>query len=322
MQLTPGLNYYQELIEYLPRARTRIVLATMVLHSDDKMDRLFDLLTGALGRGVTVHVLFDAYSRLPFAYNELTLSLSHRRRVQRLMVKMNQLRAAGATVSMIGKIGLNPFKGRSHAKLAVIDDVVWAFGGINLDEGSFENVDYMIKTQDASLADTLAELTRELGAGELRLDLDYRLSEHNTLLWDAGRPGDSMIYDRACELADQARNIIYVSQMCPSGRLARLMGRTSYAAYYNRVNQMSVPANFAQAADQYLSGIRNLYQRPEFIHAKFILFELHDGTKALISGSHNFSYRGVDYGTGEIALASTDVSLWDALDDFRRQQVA
>jgi hypothetical protein len=45
------------------------------------------------------------------------------------------------------------------------------------------------------------------------------------------------------------------------------------------------------------------------------LFELKDGSKAVLSGSHNFSWRGVAFGTKEIALYSTDPNVWRRLQD-------
>jgi len=57
------------------------------------------------------------------------------------------------------------------------------------------------------------------------------------------------------------------------------------------------------------------------LHAKFMLFELKDGTKTLVSGSHNFSERGVRYGTQEIAIRSTDEKLWEQLYDFLKTSV-
>jgi hypothetical protein len=46
-----------------------------------------------------------------------------------------------------------------------------------------------------------------------------------------------------------------------------------------------------------------------------MLFELNDGSKVVLSGSHNFSWRGVAFGTKEIALQSSDPALWRRLHD-------
>jgi hypothetical protein len=68
--------------------------------------------------------------------------------------------------------------------------------------------------------------------------------------------------------------------------------------------------------------LHNSYTRPTYLHAKFILFELRDGTKALVAGSNNFNWDGVSYGTQEIALYSTDEALWQTFYDYLSTKVA
>ena len=74
--------------------------------------------------------------------------------------------------------------------------------------------------------------------------------------------------------------------------------------------------------DQKRFGMQSRYWQPRYLHAKFILFEMPDGSKALLSGSNNFSWRGVAYGTKEIALYSTDAMLWQQLHAFLQQHIA
>jgi hypothetical protein len=53
-----------------------------------------------------------------------------------------------------------------------------------------------------------------------------------------------------------------------------------------------------------------------------MLFELGSGKKVALSGSHNFSYRGVQFGTQEIALESRDEVLWEQLHNFVQKKIA
>jgi cardiolipin synthase len=69
-------------------------------------------------------------------------------------------------------------------------------------------------------------------------------------------------------------------------------------------------------SSMFLTGYETLYDRPAFIHAKFILFTMPDGSKVALSGSHNFVRAGVVLGTREIALETSDPSVVAALEEF------
>lgn len=321
MRLVPADQYYDELLRAISTSERRVVMAAMVVRDDAKIHRILKALMAARQRGVEVHLLFDAFTYLSFVYDQLEGGVSYRKANSRFKQTLKQLEEAGARVSSVGKLSLNPYRGRCHVKITVIDDLVYCFGGVNLADEAFANTDFMLATEDASLADYLDQLTARIVTGPRKGNIEHTLDGQNALLFDAGERRQSVIYNQACAWAERASRIYYVSQMCPSGRLAKLLNKTETICYFTRAGQMPYPDRLAVLADQKHYHIANNYQGEPYIHAKFILFELTNGTKALVTGSNNFSWRGVAYGTQEIALASTDPMLWDQIYQFMQDRV-
>jgi len=325
MQLIEPEDYYRHLLEEIPRAEKLIVLAAMMILADRKTQPVLALLGRALERGVRVQIVVDSYVGYykSAAVRDAGETAAQRRElIRHTEHTFEQLQAKGARVVHVGKVGLNPFAHRCHAKVTIVDDIVYSFGGVNFTSGSFGNADFMLRTQSSRLADRLAILMNDIGNATPMTDFTWPLDRHHEMLFDAGAPRKSIIYERACELAAQSVRVWYVSQMVPSGRLGKVLRRTRTASYFNRPEQgngVLLAASFL--VDRLMSGVVNLYRRPIYIHAKFMLFELKDGSKALLSGSNNFSWRGVAYGTKEIALCSTDEVLWQRLYDFMQKEI-
>jgi cardiolipin synthase len=315
MKLVVGQQYYQELLSALPLARRRITLAAMIVAEGTAMHRIFEEVEAAARRGVAVHVLVDIYTGHWLA----RVPGMERWRVTR--AAFDRIVATGGQVHYYGRLGLNPVAGRCHVKVAVIDDAAYCFGGINLTDIAFEQTDYMLANHDAGLADQLDELVQKIAGGQASVDLALPFDARSTLLYDAGLPHRSVIFERACQLTAAASQVYYVSQYGPSGRLGRIMPSTAQL-YFNRIWQMSPPGNLLLMRDKARYRLRNLYTRSDYLHAKFMLFEMRDGTKALIAGSNNFNWDAVTYGTKEIALYSTDEALWQGLYDYLQTEVA
>ena len=71
------------------------------------------------------------------------------------------------------------------------------------------------------------------------------------------------------------------------------------------------------------SGFKTLYSNKKpYLHAKFIIFTMKDGSKVAITGSHNFAYTGVLFGTREIALETNDPSIISQLESFYKKYIA
>ncbi len=321
MQVITAKQYYDQLIIKIPQASQRIIIAVMVMSAGRHTDKLFDLLRDALGRGVKVHIVLDKWSKLSLAREKGMSSKAFTQIIKCTVLQLEDLQMLGATISWVGTIGPNPFKGRCHIKIAVIDDFIYSFGGVNFNDAAFEHIDFMFTTQDSGQAGVLQTLVQNIAENALLKDCEIMLGTKASLLFDAGQPGVSIIYERACALAAQAKKIYYISQMCPSGRLGMLIRQTDHICYFNRPLQGSIFLTASLVIDMFRSGLRTNYHRNEYLHAKCILFVMKDGSKQLLSGSHNFSWRGVAYGTQEIALHSLDVQLWDSVYTFMKREV-
>lgn len=309
-------DYCAALLELISKAQRRVVITAMVVRSGQHTGPVLRAAAEAAGRGVKVHILGDIYSQHGISRPSVISRHAFKSECLDTRRILANLQANGGRSTWVGRMGLNPYAHRYHAKMTVIDDHVYSFGGVNFSDDSMENIDYMLHTEDAALATKLQQLAASNADGLPAADLEVPLGKQNSLLFDAGTPGSSIIYDRACQLAAQSAKVTYVSQMYPSGRLGQLISHTQNTCYFNRPWQTGLrPDSLAQAWDGWRGGIPNHYTGSHYVHAKLILFELKDGTKAVLSGSHNFSKRGVTFGTKEIALYSTSPALWRKLQD-------
>jgi phosphatidylserine/phosphatidylglycerophosphate/cardiolipin synthase-like enzyme len=309
-------DYYAQLLQLILSAKKRIVLAAMTVRAGPDSGRILRAITTAARRGVAVHVVADVFCQHAINRPNYLNRSGFRAECAETRELLNEIHALGGTVDWVGKMGLNPYAGRYHVKASVVDDHIFSFGGVNFCDDAFGNIDYMLYAKSASLANTLESLIISNGQGLPALDSEMPIDARNTILFDAGTRGVSVIYARACELAAKAAKITYISQMCPSGRLGTLIKQTQYTCHFNRPEQTGWrPDSLAQYWDNWRTGIVNHYESEQYLHAKCILYELKDGTTAAISGSHNFSWRGVAFGTKEIALCSTDKDVWRAMQD-------
>ena len=320
-ELLGAEDYYKALLTEVPNAKKRIVIAAMVVLWGERSAPIFIMLKDAIKRGVKVTILLDNYTRLPALYG-LSPKSSRRERIKQTMHALEELSKLGAHVYCFGKIGFPPYKGRCHVKVTIIDDTSYSFGGVNFYDQAFAFTDYMFKSEQPKVADCLEQLVERIGRTHPPLlDGEVPILKGTTILFDGGRPKRSLIYERACELAARAKRVHYLSQMTPSGQLAQLLHETNSVVYTNRPEQMLPIDSLGQAFDLQRYRIENQYKGQDFLHAKFILFELPGDKKALLSGSHNYSYRGVGFGTQEIALYSTNAELWEQLHAFLQKQV-
>lgn len=141
----------------------------------------------------------------------------------------------------------------------------------------------------------------------------------DTILIDGGFFGDSIIYRRACQLASKASNVILVSQYCPTGKLAKLLTKTNCQLYFNPVANAQGVDRFVIRVGMFLSGHKTLYDKSRYLHAKFMIFDLPDGSRVALTGSHNFVNAGVLFGTREVALQTENPGTIKQLDDFLKR---
>ena len=324
MKLITPTQYIREASAVIDAATTRVYLMSMVIADHDSTRPLIVALEAAAKRGVEVCVAADI-----FTYGEVTggfLPLryySHGMRSTNRMVK--NLKHAGVRFHWLGRGRVTLYHGRTHSKWCVVDNTLFTFGGVNLYDEGIGNVDYMFRHTDELLANRIVEEQKRVQKAEARSgNFSSVAYEHGdmTVLIDGGIIGQSVIYRRACELAEKAEHITFVSQYCPTGRLSRILKRKSTTLYYNRPLQADGLNRIAIRLGQFVTSLKTSYTRPRYLHAKFIIYTMKDGSKTAITGSHNFAYTGVLLGTREIALETKDPKIIAQLEKFIKKEVA
>ena len=151
------------------------------------------------------------------------------------------LKKAGVKFHWLGRGHVTVYHGRTHSKWCVVDDMVFTFGGVNLYEGGVNhNVDFMFQHTDSHLADRIVQEQRRIQKAESSTaNFHSTVYEHKDIiaLFDGGIIGQSVIYRRLVELAEEATHITFVSQYCPTGKLARIMAKKPSTLYYNNPTQ-------------------------------------------------------------------------------------
>lgn len=317
-------EYIKDAKDKIDRATSRVYFLAMVIAKDSSSSPLIDSFIAASKRGVDVNVAADT-----FTYAELAgyfLPMHHRNKKSRATSQMvKDLEESGVKFDWLGKSKATIFSGRTHTKMCVVDDYVYCFGGINLYQGGIAANDYMFVQKDKTLADMLVREYKNLKDAEKKSAL-YRSHsikwDNHTVLIDGGIVGDSVIYNRACDLVKNCKKVLYVSQYPPSGRLSKLIKQKDNKIYFNMPTNASDSANswFIKFGQFFYKNI-TLYDKRKYLHAKFILVTNKDGTRTAITGSHNFVYGAVLLGTREIALETQDQNYINQLDRFFKENV-
>jgi cardiolipin synthase len=324
MKLLLPPDYVKQAAADVKKAKKRVLLMTMVLNDTSATHELIAELEAAAGRGVEVIISADVFtygevggSFLPVRYYNVN---------SRLTTKMaKRLKAAGAKFQWLGRGRSLLFSGRTHMKWCVVDDTVYTFGGINMYESGIYNVDYMFKLKSEKLAERLVHEQKRIARAE-RTNSNYPstvfpLDDHS-VLFDGGIVGQSIIYRHVNDLARAATDVLFVSQYGPTGRLGRTLKKKNSRLYFNRPEQADLINWLLIKFNALVTGTRSLYTKDTYLHAKFMIFTLPNGSKVAVTGSHNFASSGVMLGTREIALETKDPAVISQLESFFDKHVA
>lgn len=316
-------EYVAEATDQIRKAKTRVSLLTMVLVDDAATEALLDALCAASERGVEVKVAADSFTYTDFQGSYIPTTYRSKR-VRAATTLQKRFHAAGADFRWLGKLSMVAFSGRTHIKWCVIDNTVYSFGGVNLDDQSVKNTDYMFKTTNEALATRIiAEQDRIIEAD--KRGHSYRShrfgDDDNMVLIDGGFLGNSLIYRRACYWAERATHVTLVSQYCPTGRLSRLLKKTNSDLYFNHWTNAGLLNKIVIRLGMISSRHKTSYHRRSYLHAKFIIFTLDNGSKIAITGSHNFVHAGALLGTREVALETTNKKIIAQLEKFFKEHV-
>ncbi len=319
--LLPAPDYLADLTERVSLATTRIIILTMVFHNDsERIEKLVQALCDAAQRGVTVLMSADSFTYLEPNSPWRRFIRGQSSQAYRALRAAKRLKNSGVQFRWLGRHANVGVMGRTHAKWSIVDDTVYSFGGINLFEMGIENTDYMFRINNKELGDILAERFKWLihsdkgnHAGKNRV---VTLSQKTQIILDGGISFNSRIYSRAIELARQADDILFVSQYCPTGRLASILRQKKSRLYFNHWEDAGALNTFVIRAGMHSSKLSTSYRREAYLHAKFIIFTMPDGKKIALTGSHNFAAGGVMLGTREICLETTSEVIIGQLEEF------
>lgn len=332
-------QYYHELAKRIAATVTgdRVALSTMSFEPDvPEVGIILEELYSAARRGVQVSLNVDAYIFLAgrhatpgplFFSTRLPRLLPPNLRAKFEALKKLEANGGSCAITNWPSRPLSrPFAGRSHIKLAVVNDYVY-LGGCNLNNSDY--TDTMLGWDDKHSADWLYgflckvvdhQSTESVVRGK---DLTYTLDPSTLILTDSGRRHQSLIYEKALELIDEAQESVFIAcQYFPNSVTSKHLVRArergvKVTIIYNHPSKHGFPHSLLQHMVVLRERARvpsslfkgQLPKNLPFLHAKLIATE-----KAAIVGSHNYVPSGVNFGTAEIALLRYDR-------DFSRQAV-
>lgn len=318
-------DYIKQATQLVRKAKKAISLVALVVVNDDQTDEFLASLGEAAKRGVRVEVAADTltFGNLSGHLKPLRYYTAQARDTRKMI---ERLKKQGVRFTWVGHFSTLTFTGRNHMKCLVIDDTIFSFGGVNIDDDSLLYTDFMFRLTDERLAIELREDIARIVAAD-RNNFAYRshefhYNEQSKVLVDGGFLGDSIIYRRICEITRDATKVIAVSQYCPTSKFARLLKKTSSELYFNHPEKVSNRLNAVWIRlNMFFSGHTSLYERDNYLHAKFLIATYPDGSKIALTGSHNFTYAGVLAGTREIALETTDPNIISQLETFLEEKI-
>lgn len=314
-------EYAKDLAKTIAESTNEIVVTVTTFRDDDsRSHEIVEELCKAADRGVAVSVCVDTFTYLEPKEFLLRSPKRQPARAVRAIQLERKLKHHGVMFRWLGRKASAIIYGRTHSKWAVVDDTVYSFGGVNMDNESFENTDFMLRFVDAKLAASiLAEHLQvrraDKGGGAFRSH-KFALDAHSTVLFDGGLVADSLIYRRAYQLSQEAESILCVSQYCPTGKLARSLKKKGAQLYFNHWRNASLVNRFLISFSSFSAKNATRYSQSNYLHAKFMLFTMPGGEKVIITGSHNFMYGSGLVGTREIALETSDKHIIKQIESF------
>lgn len=322
MKLLSTSDYIADASKAIARSKKRVIVMTLCISREAETADFIDSLQVAAKRGVDVSIAADTFTFSEFGglFSPFKRLHKHSREAKKLA---RRLQSNGAQFHWLGgNWRINPLAGVTHVKWTVVDDEVYCFGGVNMYGRGARNADYMFKVRDSKLADLLASEHKKI----VRTDREpadysgfYKQLGYGNLLIDSGQKNQSMIYERAVELAEQSRSILFVSQYCPTGKLAKVLRRKKATVYYNRPKNAQFWTSIMLRYSRLITRLKPRYKKTTYLHAKFIVFTMHDGAKVALTGSHNFTYGGVQLGTREVELETKDKKIITQLEQFYKE---
>jgi phosphatidylserine/phosphatidylglycerophosphate/cardiolipin synthase-like enzyme len=326
-------DYLEDLLAEIDKAGKTILIQTMNFEYGKIVGTLEKYLIKASGRGVDVRINYDWVAE-KYIHGDLplfpTINGKRRKYVNRVQKKNREmyerLENGGIKLTITNNpsfpVSQMPYLGRSHIKMAIVDEKCAWVGGVNLYDGAFENIDIMVKTRKPSLISALTKLFYQVNENKKEKDIKVKIDEKESLFIDVGDKGKSIIYDTAKLRIKEAKNsLIFISQYVPDTKLLKEI--TEAAQKGVMVTILTSPnddPNFTKYPEKltYIVLKSTIEEIPNIklihldrkVHAKVLIID----DEVVMYGSHNYTYSGVLFGTAEIMIETREEEI---LQEFR-----
>jgi phosphatidylserine/phosphatidylglycerophosphate/cardiolipin synthase-like enzyme len=324
----------------------RVAVTTMTFIPDEPLiGALMDELGAAARRGVHTYLTVDAYTFLLDAETKLPgplwfsndLDRNIKQPYRRWRDVLRNLQKQGVQVAITNRpqraFSL-PQAGRSHIKMAIVDDKLYV-GGCNL--YGPDEISLMVQFESKKTADWLFPFVQKMAeTGQTSevfkgKDLMLQIDDKTELLLDAGVRGQSIIYERALQMVNEARDwLVFTCQYLPHGvtadhLVAALRRGVEVKILFNNPREHGPIEGALEYAARFREKLRlpksffagELPKGAPYLHGKLLASE-----GGAMVGSHNYVTTGVRLGTPELALLRRDRDFAQNLADFITQQLS
>lgn len=329
------LEYLDEAINEINKATKSVLVQTMNFEEGELIMALEESLKKASERGVDVRLNYD-WVASKYIHGDIRLLpplTKKKRKYETNIQKKNRemyerLTASGVklTVTNEAKFPMKhlPFSGRSHIKMLVVDEKICYVGGVNLYDGAFKNIDFMVKSEKEKFVSTVASQFYKVNENKHKKDYSVEVDSKETLFIDVGKKRKSIIYDQALKRIKEAKtSISYMSAFVPDGKILDEILIATHRDVDIKVYLSSKDSPVFHNYPDKLSYVyfKNIIKRkPEikvkhlhkFIHAKLIIVD----DELALYGSHNYTYSGVLFGTAEIMVETREEEIIKELKEF------
>lgn len=334
------LTPYEFLIDFSKEAsRAKIVVSskTMLLDTGVFSQGLCEMYQG-VPQGVKKEMFVDYYSLEQSEQKFLTLNAL----IPHLRLEISRLRQAkGNMFNNLRDIGINlvfinsrtrffekyfPVTGVDHRKGAQVDYRVFYFGGLNFDDTTADDAEFMVKFT-GDVAAKLAHVYDKINLGLIDKDQNIPLSTDMWLLVDAGIKNQSLILDTAVDLINSSEHCVEnTAAYMPDGKVAKALskahGRNIHVEVFTHIPRFEKPVPFtwnflnwliikSNSLEIFLKRLNIPILEDPFrvVHAKLLIID----RKWVLFGSHNLLDKSVKVGTAEWAILTSNRVLVDNL---------
>lgn len=344
LELYSGIEFFERLAGDISETSSgdRVVILTMSFGPGEPLvANIIDELHASADRGTDIVIGVDAYALMadgdsratgpllfPMPFGQASF-IRRRREIDRLAGR-DSVRCS--IINRPSRYLTNPFAGRSHIKLAIVNDKV-KIGGPNFHKSDRDDI--VVEFENPETADMLYELARcivETGSTDEALDGQdqaWPMDGKTTIMIDAGMRNQSLIFETALQIIEDARKSIIGSfQFFPNGKTA-----DSFIRAYNRDIRTRLIHNHPFSGGKLLGGVEYLAMLRQKSRMPSALFAdqvprgrtMHGSAiaseTAVVVGSHNLVERGVKFGTAELAILSRDPDFAHQVGNFILSQV-